>query len=57
MTAYEATGNLAVVMKVMGHTDVRTSMRYRHPALDSLRVAIDERNSRHNPRRSELRVQ
>jgi len=57
MTAYEATGNLAVVMKVMGHTDVRTSMRYQHPALDSLRVAIDERNSRHNPRHSELRVQ
>ena len=57
MTAYEATGNLAVVMKVMGHTDVCTSMRYQHPALDSLRVAIAERNSRHNPRHSELRVQ
>ena len=55
--AYEATGNLAVVMKVMGHTDVRTSMRYQHPALDSLREAIAERNSRHNPRHSELRVQ
>ena len=55
--AYEATSNLAVVMKVMGHTDVRTSMRYQHPTLDSLRVAIDERNSRHNPRHSKLRVQ
>jgi len=54
---YEATGNLAVLMKVMGHTDVRTSMRYQHPALDSLRAAIDERNSRHKPRHSELRVQ
>jgi hypothetical protein len=36
--AYEATGNLAMVMKVMGHTDVRTS-RYQHPLLDSIREA------------------
>jgi integrase len=55
--AYEATGNLAMVMKVMGHTDVRTSMRYQHPVLDSIREAIDLRNSRHNPRHSEVRVQ
>jgi integrase len=34
--AYEATGSLAMVMNVMGHTDVRTSMRYQHPALDSV---------------------
>jgi len=32
-------------------------MRYQHPALDSLRVAIDQRNSRHNPRHNEVRVQ
>ena len=56
-TAYEATGNLAMVMNVMGHTDVRTSMRYQHPALDSVREAIDQRNLRHNPRHNELRVQ
>jgi integrase len=49
---YEATGNLAMVRKVMGHTDVRTSMRYQHPVLDSIREAIDLRNSRH----SDLRV-
>lgn len=55
--AYEATGNLAMVMKVMGHTDVRTSMRYQHPVLDSVRGAIDQRNLRHNPRHNELRVQ
>ena len=36
--AYEATGNLAMVMKVMGHTDVRTSMRYQHPGLESIRA-------------------
>jgi integrase len=55
--AYEATGNLAMVMNVMGHTDVRTSMRYQHPALDSVREAIDQRNLRHKPRHNELRVQ
>ena len=55
--AYEATGNLATVMKVMGHTDVRTSMRYQHPGLESIREAIDQRNLRHNSRHSELRVQ
>jgi integrase len=33
---YEVTGNLAVIMKVMGHSDVRTAMRYQHPTLDSL---------------------
>jgi hypothetical protein len=32
--AYEATGNLAMVMKVMGQTDVRTAMRYQHPISD-----------------------
>lgn len=54
--AYEATGNLAMVMKVMGHTDVRTSMRYQHPVLDSVREAIDQRNLRHNSRHNELTV-
>ena len=54
---YEATGNLALVMKAMGHSDVRTAMRYQHPALDSLREAIDQRNLRHNSRHSELQVQ
>jgi hypothetical protein len=40
-------------MKVMGHTDVLTSMLSQHPVLDSIREAIDLRNSRHNPRHSE----
>jgi hypothetical protein len=31
----------------MGHTDVRTAMRYQHPVLDSVREAIDQRNLRH----------
>src|ERR1700675_3881535 len=55
--AYEPTGNLAMVMNVMGHTDVRTSMRYQHPSLDSVREAIDQRNLRHNPRHNGLSVQ
>ena len=54
--AYEATGNLAMVMKVMGHTGARTVMQYQHPRLDPIRDAIDERNSRHNSRHSEEMV-
>ena len=54
---YEATGNLAMVMKVMGHTDARTAMHYQHPVLDPVREAIDQRNLRHNSRHSELSVQ
>lgn len=55
--AYGATGNLAMVMNVMGHTDVRTAMRYQHPVLDSVREAIDQRTLRHKPRHNEPRVQ
>jgi integrase len=55
--AYGATGNLAMVINVMGQTDVRTAMRYQHPVLDSVREAIDQRNLRHKPRHNELRVQ
>src|SRR2546430_4890445 len=55
--AYEATGNLAMVMKVMGHTDARTAMQYQHPVLDPIREAIDQRNLRHNLRHSEVLVQ
>jgi hypothetical protein len=45
-------------MNVMGHTDVRTAMRYQHPVLDSVREAIDQPNLRHNELRcSEERSQ
>ena len=54
---YEETGNLAMVMKMMGHTDVRTAMRYQHPILDPVREAIDQRNSGHNPHHIEMRMQ
>jgi len=55
--AYGATGTLTTVMNVMGHTDVRTAMRYQHPVLDSGREAIDQRNLSHKPSHNELRVQ
>lgn len=42
---YGATGNLKVVMDVMGHSDVKTAMRYQHPELDQVRTAIDARNT------------
>lgn len=35
------TGNLAAVMKTMGHRDVRTAMHYQHPELEIVRAALD----------------
>jgi integrase len=35
------TGNLAAVMKTMGHKDVRTAMRYQHPELYIVRDALN----------------
>jgi len=35
------TGNLAAVMKTMGHKDVRTAMHYQHPELEIVRAALD----------------
>ncbi len=37
------TGNLAAVMKTMGHRDVKTAMHYQHPELDVVRAALDYR--------------
>jgi integrase len=55
---YQATKNLKVVMDSMGHSDVRTTMRYQHPELEQVRIAIDERNAqRHNSRHSDVVVQ
>jgi integrase len=39
------TGNLAAVMKTMGHKDVRTAMRYQHPELDIVRNALNATQS------------
>jgi len=35
------TGNLAAVMRTMGHRDVRTAMHYQHPELEVVRAALD----------------
>ena len=35
------TGNLAAVMKTMGHRDVKAAMHYQHPELDVVRAALD----------------
>ena len=35
------TGNLAAVMKTMGHRDVKTAMHYQPPELDIVRAALD----------------
>ena len=39
---YSKTGNLKVVMTVMGHKDVKTAARYQHPDLDIVRAALKE---------------
>ena len=36
------TGNLAAVMRTMGHKDVKTAMEYQHPALEIVRAALDQ---------------
>ena len=52
--ALAATGNLAVVMRAMGHSSAQTAMIYQHPSLELVRQAIDARNlaavERHNLR-------
>ena len=37
------TGNLAALMRTMGHRDVKTAMRYQHPELETVRAALDYR--------------
>jgi integrase len=39
------TGNLAAVMKTMGHKDVRTAMQYQHPELDIVREALNSQRT------------
>ncbi len=45
--ALERTGNLAALMKALGHADAQTAMKYQHPGLESIRMAVDERNREH----------
>ena len=39
------TGNLAAVMKTMGHKDVKTAMQYQHPEVDIVRQALNHNNN------------
>jgi integrase len=39
------TGNLAAVMKTMGHKDVKTAMQYQHPEVEIVRQALNHNNS------------
>jgi hypothetical protein len=38
------TGNLAAVMRTMGHRDVRAAMQYKHPDLEIVRSALNRTN-------------
>jgi site-specific recombinase XerD len=42
------TGNLAVVMRTMGHKDVKTAMQYQHPELEIVRAALDHDTAAEN---------
>jgi hypothetical protein len=35
------TGNLAALMKTIGHRDLRAAMHYQHPELHVVRAALD----------------
>jgi len=37
------TGNLAAVMRTMGHRDVKSAMHYQQPELEIVRAALDYR--------------
>jgi integrase len=41
---YQKTGNLALVMKAMGHKDVKSAMQYQHPELDLVRTVLNQEN-------------
>jgi integrase len=38
----KSTGNLAAVMRTMGHKDVKTAMQYQHPELEIVRAALNQ---------------
>ena len=39
-------GNLAAVMKTMGHKDVRAATQYQHPELEMVRAALNQGEKR-----------
>jgi integrase len=44
-THVSRTGNLKLAMTVLGHSDVRTSMRYMHPETELIREIINQKNA------------
>ena len=38
---------MAALMKALGHTDAQTAMKYQHPGLEQIRIAVDARNREH----------
>jgi integrase len=53
-----STGNLAIVMRALGHANAQTAMIYQHPSMETVRVAVDQKNQvadqRHNLRHSPI---
>jgi hypothetical protein len=50
------TGNLAAVMKTMGHRDGKTAMHYQHPELEIVRAALDYADNNSQIRCNEKRL-
>ena len=44
-THVSRTGNLKLAMAVLGHSDVRTAMRYMHPETELIREIINQKNA------------
>lgn len=40
----QQTGNLAVLMRSMGHADPKTAMKYQHPEIEAVREAVNARH-------------
>jgi integrase len=50
-TILGATGDLSLVMRVLGHSSAHTAMIYQHPSLETVRTVINENQvARHNSR-------
>jgi integrase len=45
----QGTGNLAVVMRTMGHGSPSTAMKYQHPELEQVRRVLNGTNNNFNP--------
>jgi hypothetical protein len=38
------TGNLALVMRIMGQKNLKAAMAYQHPELEQVRLVLNDRN-------------